>query len=124
MPATCAISATSPGSSARLRLRAEIANELGKLNVHGDIRGTLERTVEHLHENQVDVEQTQLTLGTLLHLDPDREAFVDQPQADALLPANTAGRLSYRPNRRFESQSWLSVFDARVLSIGDVSTAA
>ena len=64
---------------------AEIANELGKLKVRGDIRETFERTVEHLRENQVDVEQTQLTLGALLHLDPEREAFVDQPRADAFL---------------------------------------
>ncbi|MCX6904746.1 MAG: hypothetical protein NTW03_14945 [Verrucomicrobia bacterium] len=33
----------------------------------------------------MDLEQTKLTLGALLHPDPEREAFVGQPQADAFL---------------------------------------
>ena len=64
---------------------ADIAKELGKLKVHDNVRETLERTVEHLRENKVDLAQTPLTLGALLHPDPEREAFVGQPRADAFL---------------------------------------
>jgi predicted dehydrogenase len=64
---------------------AQIGEDLGQLKVHDNVRETFERTVEHLRENQVDLEQTKLTLGALLHLDPEREAFVGQPRADAFL---------------------------------------
>ena len=46
---------------------------------------TFDRTVEHLRENNVDLEQTKLTLGTLLRPDPEREAFVANSRADAFL---------------------------------------
>ena len=63
----------------------EIAQELGKIKAHDDVRATLERTVAHLRENKVDLAKTPLTLGTLLHPDPEREVFVSQPRADAFL---------------------------------------
>ena len=49
------------------------------------MRETFERTRKHLAENDVDLEKTPLTLGSLLRIDPGREAFLDNPQADALL---------------------------------------
>jgi predicted dehydrogenase len=64
---------------------AEIAKELGKFKAHDDVRETLERTVAHLRENQVDVARTPLTLGAPLQLHPEREVFIGQPRADALL---------------------------------------
>ncbi|MEK7676369.1 MAG: Gfo/Idh/MocA family oxidoreductase [Verrucomicrobiota bacterium] len=63
----------------------ELREELGKLKVHDNVRKTFDRTVEHLRENKVDLEQTKLTLGALLHPDPEREAFVGDPRADAFL---------------------------------------
>ena len=39
----------------------------------------------HLRENDVDLEQTKLTLGALLHPAPEREAFIGDPRADAFL---------------------------------------
>jgi predicted dehydrogenase len=64
---------------------AEIGEELGRLKVHDNVRETLERTVAHLRENKVDLAQTPLTLGALLHPDAEREVFVGQPRADAFL---------------------------------------
>jgi predicted dehydrogenase len=64
---------------------AEIRAELSKLTRHDDLLETFDRTVKHLHENELDLEQTKLTLGSLLHLEPDREAFVNNPRANALL---------------------------------------
>jgi predicted dehydrogenase len=63
----------------------EIKGELAKLKVHDDVSETFNRTVEHLRENHVDPEQSKLTLGALLHLDPERETFVSNPRSDAFL---------------------------------------
>jgi predicted dehydrogenase len=62
-----------------------IERQLDGLKVHDRVRETFERTRKHLAENQVDLEKSPLTLGTLLRLDPDREAFLDNERADALL---------------------------------------
>jgi predicted dehydrogenase len=62
-----------------------IAKQLSQLKVHDDVLETFERTRKHLAENNVDLEKTRLTLGRLLRLDADRERFVDDPDADALL---------------------------------------
>jgi predicted dehydrogenase len=63
----------------------EIRAELGKVKVHADVLETLDRTMQHLRDNKVDLEQTKLTLGSLLQLDSDREMFVNRPDANALL---------------------------------------
>jgi hypothetical protein len=36
-------------------------------------------------ENEVDLGKSPLTLGSLLRLDPEREAFLDDGRADVLL---------------------------------------
>jgi hypothetical protein len=64
---------------------AEIRDALKKLKVHDDAAATLDRTLGHLRDNEIDAEQTRLTLGPVLELDGDREAFLNQPQANALL---------------------------------------
>src|SRR6185437_12605085 len=53
-----------------------IERELGALNVHDRVRETFNRTRKRLAENGVDLEKTPLTLGSLLRLDPGREAFL------------------------------------------------
>jgi predicted dehydrogenase len=64
---------------------SEIRAALSNLKVHDNALETFDRTVKHLKENEIDVEQTKLTLGQVLRLQKDREAFIDNPQADALL---------------------------------------
>lgn len=46
---------------------------------------TLERTVAHLADNNVDISEAKMRVGAVLDFDPQREVFVDAPQADELL---------------------------------------
>ena len=46
---------------------------------------TLDRTERHLRENNVDLDQTKLTLGLPLRVDSDREVLINPPQANAFL---------------------------------------
>src|SRR5262245_34944352 len=64
---------------------AETRDELKQLKLSDDVLETVDRTVTHLGDNNVDLKQTKLTLGPLLRLDGDREAFVKNPKADVLL---------------------------------------
>jgi predicted dehydrogenase len=64
---------------------AELRTELSNLKVHDQVLETLDRTVQHLRDNKIDLEKTRLTLGPLLQLDPQREAFLNHPQANDLL---------------------------------------
>jgi predicted dehydrogenase len=64
---------------------AEIREKLEQLKVHDDALATLDRTLRHLSDNKVDLTQNQLTLGTHLTFDGDREAFAQNPAANALL---------------------------------------
>jgi predicted dehydrogenase len=64
---------------------SELREELGKLKVHEDVLETLDRTLQHLRDNKINPEKPKLTLGPLLHLDPEREAFLNNPQANAFL---------------------------------------
>jgi predicted dehydrogenase len=63
----------------------ELRAELTRLPGHDYALETLDRTIRHLEENQVDLEESKLTLGPLLHIDPAWESFLDNPQANALL---------------------------------------
>ena len=65
--------------------REEIQKRLGELKVHDAVLETFDRTCKHLVENNVDLEKSKLTLGTLLRLDSDKEKFLDNPMADTLL---------------------------------------
>ncbi len=62
-----------------------IERQLDQLKVHDQVRETFDRTREHLAENDVDLVKSPLRLGSLLRLDPEREAFLDNEQANALL---------------------------------------
>lgn len=50
-----------------------------------EVRTTFTGMVEHLRENDVDLDQTRLTLGPQLGIDSANEKFVNSPAADALL---------------------------------------
>jgi predicted dehydrogenase len=69
----------------RLAAPAEVRSELDKLKVKDNAQETFDRTVQHLRDNKVDFEQAKLTLGALLLLDSDREVFVNNQEANALL---------------------------------------
>ena len=62
-----------------------ISSQLEEYDLHEDVPRTFARMTSHLHENGVDLEKSRLAIGPLLHIDSEREAFVDNPRADALL---------------------------------------
>ncbi len=66
-------------------LPGEIEKQLGQLKAHDEVRETFERTRQHLAENNVDLEKSKMTIGPLLRPASDKETFVDNPAADALL---------------------------------------
>ncbi len=63
----------------------EAQKQLGELQVHEDVKETLDRTRHYLVEAGVDLEKTPMRLGRHLRLDGDREKFIEDPAADALL---------------------------------------
>ncbi len=64
---------------------AEIGEQIAQVKVHGDPKEVLDRTVQHLKDNSVDVEQTKFTLGVVLHPEAEKESFADNPAANAFL---------------------------------------
>jgi predicted dehydrogenase len=62
-----------------------IAAELAGHRLHDEATATFKRMVEHLGEAGVNLKETPLTAGPLLSIDSQREAFVGNRAADALL---------------------------------------
>lgn len=54
---------------------AELREALGKVKVHENVLETLDRTVQHVRDNKVDLDKTPLTLGAYLKLEAGREKF-------------------------------------------------
>lgn len=46
---------------------------------------TLDRTLAHLADNNIDLDKTKLRVGAILKIDPKAENFPEQPEADGLL---------------------------------------
>ena len=63
----------------------EIANQLSELKVHDNVKETLDRTVQHLSDNQVDLKTTQFVLGPVLHPNSETESFPDNAAANGFL---------------------------------------
>jgi predicted dehydrogenase len=63
----------------------EIKKALGALKTHEDTADCLQRTIEHLAKNKINLRKTPLTLGALLKIDQDNETVLDNPEACALL---------------------------------------
>ncbi len=63
----------------------ELRTAIGKVKSLDDNLATLERTVKHLQDNQVDLDKYPLSLGPMLTFDNETEKFVDNPAADQYL---------------------------------------
>jgi predicted dehydrogenase len=63
----------------------DIEKQLAGLKAHDDALETFKRTRQHLADNEVDLDKSKLTLGPLLLPDSEKEKFLDNPTADALL---------------------------------------
>jgi hypothetical protein len=63
----------------------EIQKQLGEVKVHEDVQETFGRTRHYLTNAGVDLGKTPLTLGRHLRIDGDKEQFLDNDAANALL---------------------------------------
>ena len=64
---------------------AELKKTLESVKSLDDNAATLARTVEHLEANGVDLKRTPLALGPMLKIDVEKEVFVDNAEANAML---------------------------------------
>jgi len=63
----------------------ELRRRLSDIKSLDDNEKTLDRTIEHLESNGVDLAKTRLSLGPMLKFDPDKEVFIDNAPADKML---------------------------------------
>lgn len=63
----------------------ELRGELAKIESLDDNMATLDRTLAHLKQNDVDLEKYPLSLGPKLDFDPAKEIFLNSEDANALL---------------------------------------
>ena len=63
----------------------KLESTLSRLNSLDDDAATLRRTVQHLVDNGVDLAKYPISLGPLLTFDPEKEQFLEAPQATAML---------------------------------------
>jgi predicted dehydrogenase len=63
----------------------QVLPRLDEFKTNDNHKDTLERTIAHLRENNVDVANGKLRVGPALKLDPKTETFVENPAADKML---------------------------------------
>ncbi len=63
----------------------EAKRVLDKIKSHDDNLKTLDRTIQHLKDNGVDLAKYPISLGPFLKFDPAREVFPDSPAATAMV---------------------------------------
>ncbi|TWU08463.1 Gfo/Idh/MocA family protein [Stieleria varia] len=63
----------------------EIKAAVSKIKSLDDNAATLQRTIEHLEANGVDLDKTPLALGPMLEFDPETEKFTNNDDANAML---------------------------------------
>ena len=64
---------------------ADARHQLESLNLRTDVTATFDHTIQHLKDNNVDLDKTQLQWGQWLAFDPGKEQFQANPMADAML---------------------------------------
>jgi hypothetical protein len=69
---------------------AQAKSVLENIKSRDDNIETLNRTVQHLKDNGVDLDKYPISIGPLLQFDPDREVFTNSAAANKIL------RLEYR----------------------------
>ncbi len=63
----------------------EASEVLSKINSLDDNQQTLNRTLHHLKDNDVDLEKYPISMGPHLKFDPEEETFADSPDANKML---------------------------------------
>jgi predicted dehydrogenase len=64
---------------------AELKEALARVTSLDDNAATVDRTVQHLIDNHVDLDKYPLSLGPQLQFDPEQEVFPDSPEATAMV---------------------------------------
>lgn len=64
---------------------AEARRILDGVKSHDDNVATLNRTLQHLVDNGVDLDKYPISMGPFLKFDPEREVFPDSPEATAMV---------------------------------------
>lgn len=64
---------------------SELRAELGRVKSLDDNNATLDRTIQHLTDNGVDLKTHSMTMSPVLRFDPKQELFPDSPTANAML---------------------------------------
>ncbi len=64
---------------------AEIQKSLESLQVNENVVETFAEIRQHLADHEVDIEKTPLAIGPWIAIDSDKEQFIDNPAADAML---------------------------------------
>jgi hypothetical protein len=63
----------------------EVKENLKTLSSPENLQETFGRFSEHLTDNKLDLATVKLTWGQKLAIDPVKETFINNPEADALL---------------------------------------
>ncbi|KAA5543160.1 Gfo/Idh/MocA family oxidoreductase [Roseiconus nitratireducens] len=63
----------------------QLREKIGAVNSLDDNLATVDRTIEHLRSNGVDLDKTPLSLGPHLEFDPEAERFKNSDAANAML---------------------------------------
>ena len=63
----------------------DLEKKLAMIETADNAQETLERTLAHLKDNNVDLSVAKITLGEQLQFDPSEESFVDNDAADKML---------------------------------------
>ncbi len=67
---------------------ADLRKELASMKLHQDVSDTLDRMTSHLKENSIDLSTAKLNCGPLLQVDSEKERFVGNDAANAMLTRN------------------------------------
>lgn len=73
------------GISYQLGASASVASIRNAVAGNAVLAEALERMLAHLEQNQIDLTSAPIRLGAMLNIDPGKEQFVLNPQANALL---------------------------------------
>ncbi len=65
--------------------REEAANTLAGIKSLDNNKESLDRTLQHLRDNDVDLATYPISMGPLLKFDPDKEVFPESPEATAMV---------------------------------------
>jgi len=74
----------------------EIQKTLEAMKTGEDVADCLQRTLQHLKDNGVDLAKTPMALGPMLQIDPAKETVLNNPEARDMLSRPGGGRAPFQ----------------------------